>query len=231
MSGRSARFGRHVALPAHQTRVRSSRSHATRSRRSAMRSTCRYDSGSKMVYASGLVAHTTQNVWSVYRTMFKEAVASRDKSLRLRVDDPTVGHKPPLKTPKRQKTFIYPSEFAKLLACEDVPRVWREVYAVAAYTYVRPEELQAIAWPDVDFDARTVHVSEAVSARTGKPKPLPKTRKRSSSRANRAGSLSTPRALCTRGRRPTTHQSCRCSVSSATGSARSNFESTYSKQV
>lgn len=124
----------------------------------------------------GISGATAQNVWSVLRTTFKEAVSSRDKKLRVRTDDPTHGHKAPLKTPKREKTFIYPNEFSKLLACEDVPRLWREVYAVAAYTYVRPEELQAITWNDVDFNAGTVHVSKAISARDGKAKPLPKTR-------------------------------------------------------
>jgi integrase len=127
--------------------------------------------------AAGISGATAQNVWSVLRTMFKEAMGSRDRTLRVRTDDPTHGHKPPLKTPRRQKTFIYPTEFAKLLACadEDVPRQWREVYAVAAYTYVRPEELQALTWRDVDFAAGTLQISKATDARTGKPKELPKT--------------------------------------------------------
>jgi integrase len=124
---------------------------------------------------AGISGATAQNVWSVLRTTFKETVSARDKTLRVRGDDPTVGHKPPLKTPKRQKTFVYPNEFAELLASPVPPREWREVYAVAAYIYVRPEELQALTWDDVDFNAGTVHVSKAISARDGKPKPLPKT--------------------------------------------------------
>lgn len=107
--------------------------------------------------------------------MFKETVSSRDRTMRVRTDDPTQGHKPPLKTPKRQKTFIYPVEFAALLACTEVPLAWREVYAVAAYTYVRPEELQALLWSDVDLVTGTLQVSKATDARTGKPKALPKT--------------------------------------------------------
>lgn len=125
---------------------------------------------------AGISGATAQNVWSVLRTMFKETVSSRDRTLHLREDDPTAGHKPPLKTPRRQKTFVYPTEFAKLLACEAVPIEWREVYAVAAYLYVRPEELQALLWSDVDFESSTVQVSKATDARTGKPKELPKTR-------------------------------------------------------
>jgi len=125
---------------------------------------------------AGTSGATAQNVWSVLRTMFKESVSARDRTRRVRADDPTSGHKAPLKTAKREKTFIYPNEFSRLLACEKVPRVWREVYALAAYTYVRPEELQALTWEDVDFNAGTIHVSKAISAGDGKPKPLPKTR-------------------------------------------------------
>ncbi len=64
---------------------------------------------------------------------------------------------------------------SRLLACREVPLVWREAYAVATYAYVRPEELQALTWRDGDFAADTVSVSKAIDARTGKAKPLPKT--------------------------------------------------------
>jgi hypothetical protein len=73
----------------------------------------------------GISGATAANVWSVLRTMFKESVSSRDRTMRLRDDDPTVGHKPPLTTPKRSKTFIYPVEFSRLLACPDVPADWQ----------------------------------------------------------------------------------------------------------
>jgi integrase len=124
---------------------------------------------------AGISGDTAQNVWTVLRTTFKDTVGSRDRTLRVRTDDPTAGIKPPLKTPARQKTFLYPVEVANLLACKAVPRVWREAYAVAAYSYVRPEELQAFTWPDVDLAAGTLGVSKAINGRTGKPKPLPKT--------------------------------------------------------
>lgn len=123
----------------------------------------------------GISGKTAMNIWSTLRITFKESVSARDRVLRVRTDDPTAGHKPPLKSPDRSKTFVYPNEFAKLLACADAPLEWRETYAVAAYTYVRPEELEALEWTDVDFDAGVVHVSKSIDARTGKPKATPKT--------------------------------------------------------
>ena len=124
---------------------------------------------------AGLSGKSAMNIWSTLRTTFKEAVSARDRGLRVRTDDPTSGHKPPLATPARAKTFIYPNEMAKLLAYEDVPVKWRQAYAVATYSYVRPEELEALTWDDVDFEAGTISVSKAIDARTGKAKPMPKT--------------------------------------------------------
>jgi integrase len=123
----------------------------------------------------GMSGKTAMNIWSTLRTTFKETTSARDRSLRVRTDDPTAGHKPPLKTPDRAKTFVYPNEFAKLLACEDVPQEWRQTFAIAAYLYVRPEELEALTWKDVDLEARTVSVSKAIDARTGELKAMPKT--------------------------------------------------------
>lgn len=70
----------------------------------------------------------------------------------------------------RRKTFVYPSECARLLACRRVPRVWREVYAIAGYTYLRPGELRVLRWPDVDLSHRLVHVSKAFHYGTEEPK-------------------------------------------------------------
>lgn len=126
--------------------------------------------------AEGLSGKTAEMVWSIVRTTFKATVSSRDRALRVRDDDPSVGHKPPLATPDRAKTFLHPVEVLKLLASKDVPREWRETYAVATYTYVRPEELEAITWRDVDFTAKTISVSKATDARTHTPKALPKTK-------------------------------------------------------
>src|SRR5579872_2585770 len=124
---------------------------------------------------AGMSGKTAMNIWSTLRTTFKEAMSARDRSLRVRTDDPTSGHKPPLQTPNRAKTFVYPNEFVKLSACEDVEREWRQTFAIATYLYVRPEELEALTWEDVDLDARTVSVSKAIDARTGAAKAMPTT--------------------------------------------------------
>ena len=69
---------------------------------------------------------------------------------------------------------MYPVEFSKLLACPEVPREWRKVYAVAVYTYARPEELEALTDKDIDLDADVVNVSKAIDSRSRAVK-IPKT--------------------------------------------------------
>ena len=75
----------------------------------------------------------------------------------------------------KSKTFVYPSEFLKLVRCAAVPREWRELYAVACYLYLRPGELRALLWTDVDFQAGVVHVTKAYDEDSKSVK-TPKTR-------------------------------------------------------
>jgi integrase len=110
---------------------------------------------------AGLSGARARNVWSVLTSMMKEACTSKRRDLRVRADNPCATVQPPDKTDAKAKTFVYPAEFLKLAGCADVPREWRELYAVACYLYLRPGELRALVWTDVDFDAVVVHVTKA----------------------------------------------------------------------
>jgi integrase len=88
----------------------------------------------------------------------------------VRADDPTLGVLPPLKTRARKKTFIFPSEFATLMASPLVPLEWRELYAVAAYLYLRPGELRALTFEHVNLDAGVVSVVMAYDEEAGETK-------------------------------------------------------------
>lgn len=110
---------------------------------------------------AGLSAARARNVWSVLTSMMKEACTSKKRDLRVRADNPCRDVQPPDKGDARTKTFIYPVEFLTLMTCEDVPLAWRELYALACYLYLRPGELRALVWSDVDFAAGVVHVTKA----------------------------------------------------------------------
>ena len=110
---------------------------------------------------AGMSGARAANVWSVLTSMMKEACTSKRRDLRVRTDNPCLSVQPPDKTAARAKTFIYPSEFLTLVACTDVPLAWRETYAVGCYLYLRPGELRALLWTDVDFEAGVVHITKA----------------------------------------------------------------------
>jgi integrase len=119
----------------------------------------------------GISGKTAMIVWTLVRTVFKQAVNCRERSKRVRSDDPTLGVLPPLKTRARKKTFIFPSEFAMLMACKHVPLAWRETYAIAAYLYLRPGELRALTLQHVDIEAGVVCIVVAYDEEADETKP------------------------------------------------------------
>ena len=124
---------------------------------------------------AGLSGARARNVWSVLTSMMKEAFTSKRRDLRVRDDNLCATVQPPDLTDAKVKTFVYPTEFLRLVSCADVPRVWRELYAVGCYLYLRPGELRALVWTDVDFEASVVHVTKAYDE-DSKTVKAPKTR-------------------------------------------------------
>ena len=123
---------------------------------------------------------TAMGVWWALRGAVRAARSSKLRSLRAlrgRLDPCQDVQAPGDATSRqvRRKTFVYPDECAQLLACRRVPVAWRRVHAVAAYTYLRPNELRALRWRDVDLEHGRIRVSSAWSHRDGAAK-APKTR-------------------------------------------------------
>lgn len=122
---------------------------------------------------------TAMNAWSCLTSTFKAATSSKRRDLRV-LDgkaNPCVGVLAPGDRESRQarrKTFLYPREASTLLA-SSVPLEWREVYAIALYTYLRPGELRVLTFADVDLDAGVIHVTKAWDYADAKVK-TPKTR-------------------------------------------------------
>jgi integrase len=55
--------------------------------------------------------------------------------------------------------FPTPEEVNRILS--NVPEWWRVYYHMAAFTGMRPEELRALPWRDIDFEEAVVHVRQA----------------------------------------------------------------------
>jgi integrase len=123
---------------------------------------------------------TAMNVWWALRGATREAISSKRRDLRVLSGrlNPCAAVLPPGDKDSRQdrrKTFIYPSEFARLAACAAIPLAWREAHAIAVFTYLRPSELRALRWSDVDVLHGRMRVARAWSYLDRRIKP-PKTR-------------------------------------------------------
>ena len=118
------------------------------------------------VRGGDLAGKTAQNVWTVMRSMFADATRSKDPALRTRKDDPTRDVAPPDTTEERDRTYLYPSEFERLVNCERVPANWRRLYALAAFTLTRAGELRELRWDAVDLDRGIITVRVASDRRS-----------------------------------------------------------------
>jgi len=127
--------------------------------------TRRYDFGWKRAW----------NVWALFTSACKEAANSKNRALKVRDDNPCRDVKPPERGAKKQKQWIYPSEFLQLLNCDAVPERWLLMYAVLVYTYLRPNELKALQRKDVELDTGLLNVTKAWNFDKNVQKAEPKT--------------------------------------------------------
>lgn len=113
---------------------------------------------------------TAANIWATLKAACKEMCRSKRPELRIRRDNPSADVEPPETGDDRSKTFLYPSEFLRLVSCADVPLYWRRLYAVAVYTGCRAGELGALLRSDVDVEHGIISITKAVDRRTGEIK-------------------------------------------------------------
>lgn len=110
---------------------------------------------------------TAYDVWFLLRGAIRKARTTKHRALRA-LDgrpDPSGEIEPPgehrMRAP-RQRPFIFPREHEALLSCDQIPLLWRELYAVAAYSYLRAGELTVLRWGDIDLVAGLMRVTKAL---------------------------------------------------------------------
>jgi integrase len=124
---------------------------------------------------------TAQNVWGEVTVAFSEAANSKRRELRVLAANPALGVRPPERGAAKTKVYPYPGEFLDVVSCAAIPIAWRELHAVAAYTYARPGELQVLEWSDVDLKDRKIRITRAwdykndriKSTKTGEARTIP----------------------------------------------------------
>lgn len=105
---------------------------------------------------------TRFQMYQVLRRLFDLAV----KPGRLRADNPVSIDSKPRRDSAKLFSFLYPSEFLRLVACERVPLPRRVHYALAVYTGLRKGSLHALLWSRVDFEHGTI---TSLESKTGLP--------------------------------------------------------------
>ena len=107
------------------------------------------------------------NVWSVVRALFRDACRAKQDDLRVRGDNPSHDVAGPDVGVRKAKTYLWPSEFLKLVSCDGVPLRWRRLFALAVYMYARAGEIDALEWADVDLEHETLHIHRSCDRRRG----------------------------------------------------------------
>ena len=100
--------------------------------------------------------------WSNVARMFKDACSAKKLDLRVRDDNPAENVQAPERGMKKEKQYLWPSEFLALVSCPKVPLRWRRLFALAVYTYAHAGEIEALAWEAVTFDTMTLHLHQSV---------------------------------------------------------------------
>lgn len=110
----------------------------------------------------GIAWRTAHHVWALVRAMFRDASRGKERALRVRSDEPTDGIATPDRGVYKEKPFLFPSEYLRLLRADAVPLAWRRIAAIATCLYVRASELEALRWDDVALERGVIHVHRSV---------------------------------------------------------------------
>lgn len=114
-----------------------------------------------------LAWRTAHHVWSTVRAMFRDASRSKQRSLRVRQDDTCRDILPPDRGPKKEKQFLFPSEFLALVSCDGVPLDWRRVAVLSTCLYLRVAELEALEWDDIAMEQGAIHIHRSLDRHRG----------------------------------------------------------------
>ncbi len=114
------------------------------------------------VRADELSWKTATNVWGLVTKALADACKSKVRALRVRDTNPAADVEGPDRGAKKSKVYLYPSEFLRLVACEEVPLRWRRIFTLATYLYLRAGEERGLEWPDLDLEHLDAFVHRTV---------------------------------------------------------------------
>lgn len=110
------------------------------------------------------------NVWGTVTKAFDDACRGKVLELRVRKDNPAKAVRGPDRGVETEQVHLHPDEFLRLMSCKAVPVFRRRCYAIAIYCYLRPGELEALRWEDVDLQRGTMQIRRGVDRETDSDK-------------------------------------------------------------
>ena len=139
------------------------------------------DSLTRAVHDGQISAKRAMNLWSdlIVAPLSRAFTDDDPRYSSVRVGpanaNPAAGVKPPvtkeqLDEDRRERQPMHPHEFVRLLACGAIPVEALRIYVLATYLYLRPQELYALRFSDVDWTAREVRIRRKLDVRTGEEK-------------------------------------------------------------
>lgn len=128
-----------------------------------------YEAAGSLKGEGRLSPKSAQNIWAALTTPFKYASTPKGpRELRVRRDlgNPCTDIPPPRDGESKQRHWLKPNQFAKMIRCKRVTREWRDAYAVLLYLHLRPGELHELRVKDLDFASGEVRINRAFDERS-----------------------------------------------------------------
>lgn len=132
------------------------------------------------VRAGRLAWKSAGNCWGLVTKAWDDATNAKDRSLRILSTNPAAGLRGPDRGAAKAKEHLRPHELLALVGDDSAPVLHRRVVAVAVYLYLRPGELAALEWKDVDLDGGVATIHQALdrddgvkSTKTDEPRLVP----------------------------------------------------------
>jgi integrase len=115
--------------------------------------------------ASGTISpKTASNIWYTATCVMADAVSSNEPTIAILDTNPFADIDPPKEGIKKEKQFLHPDEFLRLVACPAVPLVHARLYTFAAYTQLRQGEIYGLRWRDVDVQHGTIKIDHQLGS-------------------------------------------------------------------
>lgn len=109
------------------------------------------------------------NIWGTVTKAFDDAHRAKVLDLRVRDDNPARDVRGPDRGVATEKVHLFPGEFLDL-ADSSVPLFRRRYYTIAIYCYLRPAELEALRWEDIDLARETIQIRRGINRSTSAEK-------------------------------------------------------------